>query len=138
MTKSELKQLIKECINEVFTGPYTHSNNIIDDEIKIVSIAIGYENEIKEYIPKMVEIGKYEFDTDVIFTKNFKEPYEKENEKLPDNHIKVKTHFTITGITDEPDKVEILKSLKELQEELTMWSISKNLANIDFYFIVEQ
>ncbi len=81
---------------------------------------------------------KYEFDTDVIFTKNFKEPYEKENEKLPDNHIKVKTHFTITGITDEPDKVEILKSLKELQEELTMWSISKNLANIDFYFIVEQ
>lgn len=138
MTKSELKQLINECINEVFTGPYNHSNNIIDDEIKIVSIAIGYENEIKKYIPKMVEIVKYEFDIDVTFTKNFEEPYEKEDKKLPDNHIEVKTRFTITGITDENDKVEIIKTLKKLQHELTMWSISNDLANIDFGFNVEK
>ena len=78
------------------------------------------------------------FDEDVTFTKNFKEPYEKENKKLPDNHIEVKTHFTITGLTDESDKVEIIESLKELHEQLTMWSISKSLANIDFYFTIEK
>jgi len=132
MTKSELKQLIRECLNEIdFARPST-------TELNVVSTAKGYENEISQYIPKMVEVVKYEFDADVTFTKNFKEPYEKENKKLPDNHIEVKTRFTITGITNENDKVEIIETLKELQEELTMWSISKNLANIDFYFNIEK
>ena len=132
MTKSELKQLIRECLNEIdFVRPSTM-------ELKVVSTARGYESEIKEYIPKMVDQVKDVFDEDVTFTKNFKEPYEKENKKLPDNHIEVKTHFTITGLTDESDKVEIIESLKELHEQLTMWSISKNLANIDFYFNIER
>lgn len=134
MTKSELKQLIRECLNEIdIVRPPTM-------EFKVVSVARGYESEIKEYIPKMVDQINDVFDEDVTFTKNFKEPYEKEKEdkKLPDNHIEVKTHFTITGLTDENDKVEIIESLKEIQEQLTMWSISKNLANIDFYFTIER
>ena len=132
MTKSELKQLIRECLNEIdIVRPPTM-------EFKVVSIAKGYENEVKEYIPKMVDQINDVFDEDVTFTKNFKEPYEKEDKKLPDNHIEVKTHFTITGLTDENDKVEIIESLKEIQEQLTMWSISKNLANIDFYFTIER
>lgn len=132
MTKSELKQLIRECLNEIdIVRPPTM-------EFKVVSVARGYESEIKEYIPKMVDQINDVFDEDVTFTKNFKEPYEKEDKKLPDNHIEVKTHFTITGLTDENDKVEIIESLKEIQEQLTMWSISKNLANIDFYFTIER
>lgn len=132
MTKSELKQLIRECLNEIdIVRPPTM-------EFKVVSVARGYESEIKEYIPKMVDQINDVFDEDVTFTKNFKEPYEKEDKKLPDNHIEVKTHFTITGLTDESDKVEIIESLKEIQEQLTMWSISKNLANIDFYFTIER
>ena len=107
-------------------------------ELKVVSVAQGYESEVKEYIPKMVDQINDVFDEDVTFTKNFKEPYEKENKKLPDNTIEVKTRFTITGLTDENDKVEIIESLKELQEQLTLWSISKNLANIDFYFTIEK
>ena len=132
MTKSELKQLIRECLNEIdFVRPSTM-------ELKVVSVAQGYESEVKEYIPKMVDQINDVFDEDVTFTKNFKEPYEKENKKLPDNTIEVKTRFTITGLTDENDKVEIIESLKELQEQLTLWSISKNLANIDFYFAIEK
>lgn len=132
MTKSELKQLIRECLNEIdFVRPSTM-------ELKVVSVAQGYESEVKEYIPKMVDQINDVFDEDVTFTKNFKEPYEKENKKLPDNTIEVKTRFTITGLTDENDKVEIIESLKELQEQLTLWSISKNLANIDFYFTIEK
>lgn len=139
MTKSELKQLIRECINEV-VGPSNPSINIINDEIKIFSIAIGYENEIKQYIPKMVDGVNDMFDEDVKFTKNFKEPYEKEpdDSKLQKNHIKVKTRFTITGITSESDKVEILHSLKQLHDQLINWSISNDLANIIFYFGIEQ
>ncbi len=132
MTKSELKQLIRECLNEIdIVRPPTM-------ELKVISVATGYENEIKEYIPEMVESIENVFDEDVTFTKNFKEPYETENKKLPDNHIEVKTRFTITGLTDETDKVEIIESLKEIQEQLTMLSISKNLANIDFYFTIEK
>lgn len=137
MTKSELTQLIKECLNEIdFVRPPTTM------KLKIVSIADGYESEVNQYIPKMVDAINDVFDEDVIFTKNFKEPYEKT--KLPDdwfkdpNHIEVKTHFTIIGITDETDKVEIIESLQKLQENLTTWAISKDLANIDFYFSIDK
>ena len=69
MTKTELKQLIKECLNEVVDPKYTEYSSISD--LTIVSTVTGSDiDHLRSYILELHRILIQSYGNDVQFEKN--------------------------------------------------------------------
>lgn len=130
MTKSELKQLIKECLNEVVDPKYTEYSSIPD--LTIVSTVTGSDvDHIKTYILELHRVLKLNFEDDVQFEEKLKMSI------LPNKDKKIETTFTIIDIIDELMLKTVRENLQDIHEQLTMWSINQDLV-IDFTFKIKQ
>lgn len=128
MTKSELKELIKECLNEVVDPKYTETSK----DLTVVSIATGSDvDDLRTYILKLHEVLLSEFDEDVIFEEKLNMSI------LPNKDKKIETTFTIIDIIDDLMLRTVKERLQDIYEELTMWSIKQDLV-IDFNFKIKQ
>lgn len=136
MTKSELKQLIKECIKEV-VNPLVMPDDT-DYNLNVISVVVGEDlKQIHTYLQTLKSVLLDQFDDDVDSNKlvNFDEPLT--FEPAPNQEKKVISKFKIEGISDADDQKEVIDILLEIREKLTMWSISKDLV-IDFNFKIER
>ena len=130
MTKSELKQLIKECLNEVVDPKYTEYSSIPD--LTIVSTVTGSDvDHIKTYILELHRVLKLNFEDDVQFEEKLKMSI------LPNKDKKIETTFTIIDIIDELMLKTVRENLQDIHEQLTMWSINQDLV-IDFNFKIKK
>ena len=130
MTKSELKQLIKECLNEVVDPKYTEYSSIPD--LTIVSTVTGSDiDHLRSYILELHRVLKANFGDDVQFEEKLKMSI------LPNKDKKIETTFTIIDIIDELMLKTVRENLQDIHEQLTMWSINQDLV-IDFTFKIKQ
>ena len=129
MTQSELKQLIKECLNEVVDPKYTEYSSIPD--LTIVSTVTGSDiDHLRSYILELHRILKANFGDDVQFEEKLKMSI------LPNKDKKIETTFTIIDIIDELMLKTVRENLQDIHEQLTMWSINQDLV-IDFTFKIK-
>ncbi len=130
MTKTELKQLIKECLNEVVDPKYTEYSSIPD--LTIVSTVTGSDvDHLKTYILELHRVLKANFGDDVQFEKNLKMVI------LPNKDKQVEITFTIIDIIDDLMSKTVRENLQDIHEKLTMWSINEGLV-IDFNFKIKR
>ncbi len=120
MTKTELKQLIKECLNEVVDPKYTEYSSIPD--LTIVSTVTGSDvDHIKTYILELHRVLNANFGDDVQFEENLKKSI------LPNKDKQVEITFTIIDIIDDLMSKTVRENLQDIHEKLTMWSINEGL-----------
>jgi len=120
MTKTELKQLIKECLNEVVDPKYTEYSSIPD--LTIVSTVTGSDvDHIKTYILELHRVLNANFGDDVQFEKNLKMVI------LPNKDKQVEITFTIIDIIDDLMSKTVRENLQDIHEKLTMWSKNEGL-----------
>ena len=128
MTKNELKQLIKECLNEIDFAPGFRPTH----DLTIVSTVTGSEvDQIKTYILELHRVLKLNFEDDVQFEEKLNVVI------LPNKDKEVETTFTIIDIIDDLMSKTVRESLQRIHEQLTMWSIGKALV-IDFNFKIKR
>ena len=129
MTKTELKQLIKQCLNEVVDPKYTEYSSIPD--LTIVSTVTGSDiDHLRSYILELHRILIQSYGNDVQFEKKLKMSI------LPNKDKKIETTFTIIDIIDELMLKTVRENLQDIHEQLTMWSINQDLV-IDFTFKIK-
>ena len=129
MTKSELKQLIIECLNEVVDPKYTEYSSIPD--LTIVSTVTGSDiDHLRSYILELHRILIANFGDDVQFEKKLKMSI------LPNKDKEIGTTFTITDIIDDLMLKTVKENIQDIHEQLTMWSINQDLV-IDFTFKIK-
>ena len=130
MTKTELKQLIKECLNEVVDPKYTEYSSIPD--LTIVSTVTGSDvDHIKTYILELHRVLNANFGDDVQFEENLKKSI------LPNKDKQVEITFTIIDIIDDLMSKTVRENLQDIHEKLTMWSINEGLV-INFNFKIKR
>ena len=128
MTKTELKQLIKECLNEIDFAPGFRPTH----DLTIVSTVTGSDvDHIKTYILELHRVLKLNFEDDVQFEEKLNVVI------LPNKDKEVETTFTIIDIIDDLMSKTVRESLQRIHEQLTMWSIGKALV-IDFNFKIKR
>lgn len=128
MTISELKLLIKECLNEIDFAPGFRPTH----DLTIVSTVTGNDiDDLKTYILELHKVLVQAFGDDIIFEENLKKTI------LPNKDKKIEMTFTITDIIDDLMLKTVKDSLQDINERLTMWSIQQDLV-IDFYFKIKQ
>ena len=128
MTKTELKQLIKECLNEIDFAPGFRPTH----DLTIVSTVTGNDvDHIKTYILELHRVLKLNFEDDVQFEEKLNVVI------LPNKDKEVETTFTIIDIIDDLMSKTVRESLQRIHEQLTMWSIDKALV-IDFNFKIKR
>jgi hypothetical protein len=124
MTKTQLKQLIKECLNEIDFAPGFRPQT----ELTIIAFVIGSQvDDLKRYLLKMARVLHDEFGNDIEFDENLNSLI------LPNKDKKTEATFTLKNQDDLDSTKEILS---QIQEELTMWSIKEDLV-IDFGFKIK-
>jgi len=124
MTKTELKQLIKETLNEIDFAPGFRPTH----DLTIVSTVTGEDvDDLKKYILELHKVLTAGFGDDVIFEEKLKMSI------LPNKDKKIENTFTIVDIIDDLMSKTVKEHLQDIHERLTMWSINQNLV-IDFYF----
>ena len=129
MTQSELKQLIKECLNEVVDPKYTEYSSIPD--LTIVSTVTGSDiDHLRSYILELHRILIANFGDDIQFEDKLKMSI------LPNKDKKIEITFTIIDIIDELMLKTVRENLQDIHEQLTMWSINQDLV-IDFTFKIK-
>ena len=129
MTKSELKQLIIECLNEVVDPKYTEYSSIPD--LTIVSTVTGSDiDHLRSYILELHRILIQSYGNDVQFEKKLKMSI------LPNKDKEIGTTFTITDIIDDLMLKTVKENIQDIHEQLTMWSINQDLV-IDFNFKIK-
>ena len=129
MTKTELKQLIKECLNEVVDPKYTEYSSIPD--LTIVSTVTGSDiDHLRSYILELHRILVQSYGNDVQFEKKLKMSI------LPNKDKEIGTTFTITDIIDDLMLKTVKESLQRIHEQLTTWALNKKL-KIKFIFNIE-
>ena len=129
MTKTELKQLIKECLNEVVDPKYTEYSSIPD--LTIVSTVTGSDiDHLRSYILELHKILVQSYGNDVQFEKKLKMSI------LPNKDKEIGTTFTITDIIDDLMLKTVKENIQDIYERLTDWSISEGLV-IDFNFKIK-
>lgn len=128
MTKTQLKQLIKECLCEIDFAPGFRPTH----DLTIVSTVTGSDvDDLKTYILELHRILKANFGNDVQFE-------EKLNmSMLPNGDKKIETTFTIIDIIDDLMSKTVRENLQDIHEQLTMWSINQDLV-IDFTFKIKK
>ena len=130
MTKSELKQLIIECLNEVVDPKYTEYSSIPD--LTIVSTVTGSDiDHLRSYILELHRILVQSYGNDVQFEKKLKMSI------LPNKDKEIGTTFTITDIIDDLMLKTVKENIQDIHEQLTMWSINQDLV-IDFNFKIKK
>lgn len=130
MTKSELKELIKECLNEIVDPKYTEYSSTPD--LTIVSTVTGSDiDHLRSYILELHRILVESYDKDVQFEEKLKMSI------LPNKDKKIETTFTITDIIDDLMLKTVKENIQDIYERLTDWSISEGLV-IDFNFKIKQ
>ena len=130
MTKTQLKQLIKQCLNEVVDPKYTEYSSIPD--LTIVSTVTGSDiDHLRPYILELHRILIQSYGDDVQFEKKLKTSI------LPNKDKQVEITFTIIDIIDDLMSKTVRENLQRIHEQLTMWSISKDLV-IDFTFKIKR
>ena len=128
MTKSELKELIKECLKEVVDPKYTESSN----DLTVVSTVTGNDvDDLRTYVLELHRILVQAFGDDVKFEEKLNMSI------LPNKDKKIETTFTITDIIDDLMLKTVKENLEDIDQRLTMWSIQNDLV-IDFYFKIKQ
>ena len=129
MTKTQLKQLIKECLNEVVDPKYTEYSSIPD--LTIVSTVTGSDiDHLRSYILELHRILIQSYGNDVQFEKKLKMSI------LPNKDKEIGTTFTITDIIDDLMLKTVKENIQDIHEQLTMWSINQDLV-IDFTFKIK-
>ena len=129
MTKTEVKQLIKECLNEVVDPKYTEYSSIPD--LTIVSTVTGSDiDHLRSYILELHRILVQSYGNDVQFEKKLKMSI------LPNKDKEIGTTFTITDIIDDLMLKTVKENIQDIHEQLTMWSINQDLV-IDFTFKIK-
>ena len=130
MTKTELKQLIIECLNEVVDPKYTEYSSIPD--LTIVSTVTGSDiDHLRSYILELHRILVQSYGNDVQFEKKLKMSI------LPNKDKEIGTTFTITDIIDDLMLKTVKENIQDIHEQLTMWSINQDLV-IDFNFKIKK
>ena len=128
MTKTELKQLIKECLNEIDFAPGFRPTH----DLTIVSTVTGSDvDHIKTYVLELHRVLKLNFEDDVQFEEKLNVVI------LPNKDKEVETTFTIIDIIDDLMSKTVRENLQRIHEQLTMWSIGKGLV-IDFNFKIKR
>ena len=128
MTKTELKQLIKECLNEIDFAPGFRPTH----DLTIVSTVTGSEvDHIQTYVLELQRVLKLNFEDDIQFEKKLKTSILRNEDK------QVEITFTIIDIIDDLMSKTVRESLQRIHEQLTMWSISKGLV-INFNFKIKR
>ena len=128
MTKTELKQLIKECLNEIDFAPGFRPTH----DLTIVSTVTGSEvDHIQTYVLELQRVLKLNFEDDIQFEKKLKTSILRNEDK------QVEITFTIIDIIDDLMSKTVRESLQRIHEQLTMWSIGKGLV-IDFNFKIKR
>ena len=128
MTKSELKELIRECLKEVVDPKYTESSN----DLTVVSTVTGSDvDDLRTYVLELHRILVQAFGNDVKFEEKLNMSI------LPNKDKKIETTFTITDIIDDLMLKTVKENLEDIDQRLTMWSIQNDLV-IDFYFKIKQ
>ena len=129
MTKTELKKLIKQCLNEVVDPKYTEYSSIPD--LTIVSTVTGSDiDHLRSYILELHRILIQSYGNDVQFEKKLKMSI------LPNKDKEIGTTFTITDIIDDLMLKTVKENIQDIHEQLTMWSINQDLV-IDFNFKIK-
>ena len=128
MTKTELKQLIKECLNEIDFAPGFRPN----EDLTIVSTVTGSDiDHLRSYILELHRILIQSYGNDIQFEKNLKKSI------LPNKDKQVEITFTIIDIIDDLMSKTVRENLQDIHEKLTMWSIQQDLV-IDFTFKIKK
>ena len=128
MTKTELKQLIKECLCEIDFAPGFRPN----EDLTIVSTVTGSDvDHIKTYILELHRVLNANFGDDVQFEENLKKSI------LPNKDKQVEITFTIIDIIDDLMSKTVRENLQDIHEKLTMWSINEGLV-INFNFKIKR
>ena len=128
MTKTELKQLIKECLNEIDFAPGFRPTH----DLTIVSTVTGSDvDHIQTYVLELQRVLKLSFKHDIQFEKKLKTSILRNEDK------QVEITFTIIDIIDDLMSKTVRENLQRIHEQLTMWSISKDLV-IDFTFKIKR
>ena len=130
MTKTQLKKLIKQCLNEVVDPKYTEYSSIPD--LTIVSTVTGSDiDHLRSYILELHRILVQSYGNDVQFEKKLKMSI------LPNKDKEIGTTFTITDIIDDLMLKTVKENIQDIYERLTDWSISEGLV-IDFNFKIKR
>ena len=130
MTKTQLKKLIKQCLNEVVDPKYTEYSSIPD--LTIVSTVTGSDiDHLRSYILELHRILVQSYGNDVQFEKKLKMSI------LPNKDKEIGTTFTITDIIDDLMLKTVKENIQDIHEQLTMWSINQDLV-IDFNFKIKK
>ena len=128
MTKTQLKQLIKECLNEIDFAPGFRPTQ----DLTIVSTVTGSDfDHLRSYILELHRILIQSYGNDVQFEKKLKMSI------LPNKDKQVETTFTIIDIIDELMSKTVRENLQDIHEKLTMWSINEGLV-INFNFKIKR
>ena len=127
MTKTQLKQLIKECLNEIDFAPGFRPTH----DLTIVSTVTGSDiDHLRSYILELHRILIQSYGNDVQFEKKLKMSI------LPNKDKEIGTTFTITDIIDDLMLKTVKESLQRIHEQLTTWALNKKL-KIKFIFNIE-
>ena len=128
MTKSELKELIKECLNEIDFAPGFRPTH----DLTVVSTVTGSDvDDLRYYVLELHRVLVQGFGEDVKFEEKL------DMSILPNKDKKIETTFTITDIVDDLMLKTVKDSLQDIYERLTMWSIREDLV-IDFTFKIKK
>jgi hypothetical protein len=128
MTKTQLKQLIKECLNEIDFAPGFRPTQ----DLTIVSTVTGSDvDDLKTYLLELHRVLKANFGDDIQFEKKLKMVI------LPNKDKQVEITFTIIDIIDDLMSKTVRENLQDIHEKLTMWSINEGLV-IDFNFKIKR
>jgi len=128
MTKTQLKQLIKECLNEIDFAPGFRPTQ----DLTIVSTVTGSDvDDLKKYVLELHRVLTANFGDDVQFEENLKKSI------LPNKDKQVEITFTIIDIIDDLMSKTVRENLQDIHEQLTMWSIQQDLV-IDFTFKIKK
>jgi hypothetical protein len=128
MTKTQLKQLIKECLNEIDFAPGFRPTQ----DLTIVSTVTGSDfDHLRSYILELHRILIQSYGNDVQFEKKLKMSI------LPNKDKQVEITFTIIDIIDDLMSKTVRENLQDIHEKLTMWSINEGLV-INFNFKIKR
>ncbi len=132
MTKTQLKQLIKECLNEINYDRGIKPTSDVEELIVTSTVISSDINILREYILELHNMLIGEFDEDVLF--------EKEKQlnmiRLQNKDVKIDYKFKIINITNNEDLEIVKQTLKNIQEQLTTWALTKK-SKINFIFKIE-
>jgi len=118
MTKTQLKQLIKECLCEIDFAPGFRPTH----DLTIVSTVTGSDfDHLRSYILELHRILIQSYGNDVQFEKKLKMSI------LPNKDKQVEITFTIIDIIDDLMSKTVRENLQDIHEKLTMWSKNEGL-----------